>query len=47
MTMMCFPSRELTCNISHSKGALFEDDFPFPRVGYVSSPGGTTYDYDP
>ena len=30
----------LGTNISHSKGT-FEDNFPIPKVGYVSSLGGT------
>ena len=32
----------LETNISHTK-ALFEDDFPFPQVGYVSSLEGTLH----
>ena len=36
------PSRELTYPIPKAQGT-FEDDFPFPQVGYVNSLEGITY----
>jgi len=37
-TFLWIPSRELTYP---PKNGIFEDDFPFPKVGYVSSLEGS------
>ena len=38
LPQVCEPATLLGTNISPFKGT-FEDDFPFPQVGYVSVPG--------
>ena len=37
-TLQGLPSRKLTYSIPYQ--STFEDEFPFPQVGYVSSPEG-------